>query len=126
MKHERRPYNTSLERKLEQLPGVDADHLWDGMHAILDKKMPEKREKRRFIMWFLNDRGLFSLGIALLIIAAGFCLFFLSPNRTSSTDISTNKLPGSLQQNKANETAVKSETGNQTVATNSTLIRKQK
>ena len=65
MKHESRPY-TNLERKLEQLPGVDADHLWDDMHAILDKKMPEKREKRRFIVWFLNDRGLFSIGIALL------------------------------------------------------------
>jgi hypothetical protein len=122
MKHERRAYNTSLERKLEQLPGVDADHLWDGMHAILDKKMPEKREKRRFIMWFLNDRGLFSLGIALLITAAGFCLFFLSPNKTSSTDISNNKLPGSLKQNKANETALKSETE----TTHSTSIRENK
>ena len=126
MKHERRPYNTSLEGKLEQLPGVDADHLWHDMHSILDKKMPEKREKRRFILWFLNDRGLFSLGIALLITATGFCLFILSPNRNSSTDTATNKLPGSLQQNKASEMAVKSETGNQTVTANSTAIRENK
>ena len=44
MKHERHPYHTNLERKLEQLPGVDADQLWDGMNAILDKKMPQKKE----------------------------------------------------------------------------------
>src|SRR5215467_5125435 len=100
MKHESRPYNTSLEGKLEQLPGVDADHLWGEMHAILDKKMPQKREKRRFIAWFLNDRGLFSVGIAFLLTATGFCLFFLSPNKTSSTDISNNKLPNSEQQDK--------------------------
>ena len=110
MKHESRPYNTNLERKLEQLPGVDADHLWDDMHSILDRKMPEKREKRRFILWFLSDRGLFSLGITLLITATAFCLFYLSPNRNSSTDTSNNELPNSVQQNKANETAVNSET----------------
>jgi len=126
MKHEHRPYNASVERKLEQLPGVDADHLWDGMHAILDKKMPEKRERRRFILWFLTDRGLFSLGLALLVAAIGFCLFFLSPNKTSSTDISNNKLPGSLKQNKANETALKSETETQTATAHSTSIRENK
>jgi hypothetical protein len=118
MKHESRPYNTNLERKLEQLPGVDADHLWDDMHAILDKKMPEKREKRRFIFWFLNDRGLFSVGITLLITATAFCLFFLSPNRNSSTNtnIATNKLPNPAQQNKTNETAVNSEDVKQSAA----------
>ena len=122
MKHERHPYHTNLERKLEQLPGVDADQLWDGMNAILDKKMPQKKERRRFIVWFLSDSGLFSLGIALLITATGVCLFFLSPNRTSSTDISANKLPASPQQNKTNETTVASETGNQTVTIHSTNI----
>jgi len=102
---------------------VDADHLWEGMHSILDKKMPEKKEKRRFILWFLNDRGLFSLGIATLITAAGFCLYFLSPNRTSSTELSTNKLPGSLQQNKTKETAINSSTANQTITINSTHVK---
>jgi outer membrane protein with beta-barrel domain len=109
MKHESRPY-INLERKLEQLPGVDADHLWDDMHAILDKKMPEKREKRRFIVWFLNDRALFSIGITLLVTATAFCLFFLSPNRNSSTEISNNKVSNSVQQNRADETAANPET----------------
>jgi hypothetical protein len=122
MKHESRPYNTNLERKLERLPGVDADHLWDDMHSILDKKMPQKREKRRFIFWFLNDRGLFSVSITLLITATAFCLFFLSPNRNSSTDISTNKLANSVQQNKANETAVNSENAKQAATTHSNNI----
>ena len=103
MKLERRPYDPVLERKLEQLPGVDADHLWDGMHAILDKKMPQKRERRRFIVWFLNDSGLFLVGIAALITAAGFCLFFLSPNKTSSIANSTNKISHLPQQNKSND-----------------------
>ena len=126
MKHESRPYSTDLEGKLEQLPGVDADHLWDDMHSILDKKMPERREKRRFIVWFLSDRGLFSVGIALLLAGTGFCLFFFSPNRTSSTDISTTKLPVSAQQNKPNEKAVNSETGKETVTINSTHITENK
>jgi len=115
MKHESRPY-INLERKLEQLPGVDADHLWDDMHAILDKKMPEKREKRRFIVWFLNDRGLFAVGMTLLITATAFCLFLLSPNENSSTNISNKKLPNSAQQNKTNETAVNSEDAKQSTA----------
>jgi hypothetical protein len=123
MKHESRPYNTDLERKLQQLPGVDADHLWDGMHAILDKKMPEKREKRRFIVWFFNDRGLFALGMTLLITAAGFALFYLSPNRTSSINTSANKVSTLAQQNKTNQTAINSETSIQTTNTHHTDIK---
>jgi hypothetical protein len=125
MKHYSRPYNTNLESKLEQLPGVDADHLWDDMHSILDKKMPEKRQKRRFIVWFLNDRGLFFVGITLLITATAFCLFLLSPNRNSSADISTNKRPNSVEPNKANETVVKSENAKQAATIHSNNINKK-
>jgi hypothetical protein len=121
MKHESRPY-TNLERKLQQLRGVDADHLWDDMHSILDKKMPEKREKRRFIFWFLNDRGLFTLALTFLVTATAFCLLFLSPNRNSSTDVSTNKLRNS--EKKANETARNSEHAKQTSSIYSNNINK--
>lgn len=103
MKHERRPYNHVLERRLEELPGVDADHLWNGMHAILDKKMPEKKERRRFIAWILNDRGLFVLGVALLVTATGFFLYFLSPNKNSSIANSTHNFSHSKQQNKSDD-----------------------
>jgi len=125
MKHESRPYNTNLESKLERLPGVDADHLWNDMHSILDKKMPQERERRRFIMWFLNDRSLFSIGIILLVTATAFCLFFLSPNRNSSTDISTNKRPTSEEPNKANETVVKSENAKQAATIHPNNINKK-
>jgi hypothetical protein len=48
-------YKNIIERKLEQLPAADAELLWNDMHSILDKKMPQKKERRRFIIWFLSS-----------------------------------------------------------------------
>ena len=57
--NKRLPHYDIIERKLEQLPSADADHLWNDMHRILDEKMPQKKERRRFIMWwFLSGKGL--------------------------------------------------------------------
>jgi hypothetical protein len=87
MKYKRRPYSHVVERKLEQLPGVDADHLWNDMHAILDKKMPQKKERRRFIAWLLTGKSLFLLGLASVVTLTGFSLFFLSAKENASVAI---------------------------------------
>jgi hypothetical protein len=92
----RYPYNHVVERKLEQLPGVDADHLWNGMHAILDKKMPQKKERRRFIWWLLTGKGILLLSVVSLTVTSS--LFFLSTKESSPVTIK--KLSGSPQPNK--------------------------
>ena len=71
------PYKNIIERKLEHLPAADADLLWNDMHSILDKKMPQEKEKRRFILWFLSSKGFFLLTIGLFVITAS-SLFLLS------------------------------------------------
>ena len=84
--NKRHPYNNIVEGKLRQLPGADADHLWKDMHAILDKNMPQKKERRRVIAWLFNDKGLLFLATASIIIAVS-SLFFLSPKENSTDSI---------------------------------------
>src|SRR5260370_41787165 len=93
MKYKRRPYNHVVERKLEQLPGMDTDHLWNGMHVILDKKMPQKKERRRFIAWLLTAKGLFLLGLASLVTITGLSLFVLSTKENSTVSIHKSHSP---------------------------------
>ena len=90
-------YKNILERKLEQLPAADADLLWNDMHSILDKKMPQKKERRHLIIWFLSNQGLLLLTIGLLVIT-GSSLFFLSTKENSAVTIK--KLPSSQQPDK--------------------------
>ena len=79
--------NDIIERKLEQLPSADADHLWNDMHAILDEKMPQKKERRRFIVWwFLSGKGLLFLSFGVLIIT-GAALYYLSKKENSAVAI---------------------------------------
>jgi len=89
------PYKNIIESKLEQLPAADADLLWNDMHSILDKEMPQKKERRRFIIWFLSDKGLLLLTIGLLVIT-GSSLFFLSTKESTTIK----KLHSSQQPNK--------------------------
>ena len=91
------PYQNIIERKLEQLPAADADLLWNDMHSILDKKMPQKKERRRFILWFLSDKGFLFLALGLFVITAS-SLFFLFTKE--SPVISIKKIPDSQQSNK--------------------------
>ena len=91
------PYKNIIERKLEQLPTADADHLWNDMHSILDKKLPQKKERRRFIVWFLTPTGFLFVALGLFVITCG-SLFFLSTKEDSAVKIK--KIPGSLQSNK--------------------------
>ena len=90
-------YKNIIERKLEQLPTADADLLWNDMHSILDKKMPQKKERRRFITWVLSNQGLLLLTIGLLVITRS-TFFFLSTKESS--DVAIKKLPSSQQPNK--------------------------
>jgi hypothetical protein len=96
--NKRHPYNDIIERKLEQLPVADANLLWNDMYSILDKKMPQKKERRRFIVWwFLSGKGLLLLTVGVLTIT-GTSLFFLSTKESSVVTIE--KLPGSPQSGK--------------------------
>ena len=88
-------YKNIIESKLEQLPAADADLLWNDMHSILDKEMPQKKERRRFIIWFLSDKGLLLLTIGLLAIT-GSSLFFLSTKESTTIK----KLHSAQQPNK--------------------------
>jgi hypothetical protein len=90
------PYKNIIERKLEHLPAADTDLLWNDMHSILDKKMPQKKERRRFILWLLSTNGLLLLTIGLVIITGS--LFFFSAKESSVVTIK--KLPSSQQSNK--------------------------
>lgn len=90
-------YKNIIERKLGQLTTVDADLLWNDMHSILDKKMPQKKERRRFIVWFFSGERLLFLSIGLFFII-GSSLFFLSTKENSAVPIK--KLASSQQPNK--------------------------
>ena len=94
------PYKNIIERKLEQLPAADADNLWNDMHSILDKEMPQRKERRRFIVWFVSNKGLLLLTIGLFVIT-GSSLFFLSTKESSAVAIK--KLAVSQQPNKISE-----------------------
>ena len=101
--NKRHPYNSIIERKLEQLPVADADLLWNDMHSILDKKMPQKKERRRFVAWFLSSKYLVLLTVAFFIFLAP-SLFYLSTKKSSTATIK--KLNSSSQSDKLIENAV--------------------
>jgi hypothetical protein len=69
------------------------------MHSILDKKMPQKKERRRFIVWFLSGKGLLLLTAVFLV--TGSSLFIVS-TKERSVDI-VKELPGSPPADKFNE-----------------------
>src|ERR1051326_1717547 len=83
--NKRHHYNQLVEGKLEQLPGADTDQLWDGMKAILEEKMPQKKERRRFVPWVSGTKGLLLFSALSLITISGFSLFFLSLKQNSTT-----------------------------------------
>ena len=97
--NKRHHYTNIIEGKLKQLPTADTDLLWNDMHSILDKKMPQKKERRRFIVWFLSDKGLLLLTAVFLV--TGSSLFTVS-TKESSVD-TVKELPGSPLSNKFNE-----------------------
>ena len=90
------PHNDIIEKKLEQLPVANAESLWNDMHLILDKKMPQKKERRRFIAWFLISKPFLLLTIG-FIIGTGSTLFYLSRKDYNTTSVKT--LPDTPQSN---------------------------
>ena len=96
--NKRHPYNSIIERKLEQLPIADTGLLWNDMHSILDKKMPQKKERRRFVAWFLSSQGVLVLTIVFLVVTDA-SLFFLSRGGVNSP-VSIDKMPGAPNSNK--------------------------
>lgn len=97
----RHPNGHIIEDKLNQLPAMDVDHLWNDMHAILDKKMPPKK-RRRFIAGYIRDKDVLLL-IALMIGVSA--LIVLSPKKDPG--LTTKKISGSLSTNKTKNDAVK-------------------
>ena len=88
--NKRHHHMSIIERKLEQLPAADTDLLWNDMHLILDKKMPQKKERRRFILWFLSHNGL--LLLTAISLLTGSSLFLLSTKESSIATVK--ELPG--------------------------------
>lgn len=89
-------YKNIIERKLEQLTTTDTGLLWNDMHSILDKKMPQKKEKRRFMVWTLSSEGILLLTIGLFFLICS-SLFLVSTNESSAVTIK--ELPSAQQPN---------------------------
>lgn len=107
----RRPYNKLIEDKLGHLPGADADRLWEGMHALLDKEMPQKEDRRRILGWMRTSKGFMMLAACLLPI----CYLALHSLTTSKT--THPQLPGqSRVSNPAPGTALRVEEKNGTTS----------
>jgi len=66
------PYNNIIENKLQHLPGADAEQLWAGMHDILDKKMPQEKERLGLFGWFGTGKGLLLIGSAVVLAVCYF------------------------------------------------------
>jgi hypothetical protein len=94
-------YNHLVERKLGELAGADTDQLWNVMRTILDQKMPEKKERRRFIPWLVNDKSVLLVGAASLITISAFSVFFLSIRQNSTRNLPA--LSHSIQDDKTIE-----------------------
>ena len=77
------PYDNVIEGKLAQLSAAETDLLWNDMHAILDKKMPQKKERRPFVAWFLSTPG-FLVANFLFLAIIGSTLFFISTKEDST------------------------------------------
>jgi hypothetical protein len=78
-----RPYNNIIESKLQQLPQADVGNLWDGMHTMLDKTMPQRDKKRRFLVWLFSGKSLLICSsITMLSIAA--CIYFSGASSKTS------------------------------------------
>ena len=100
--NKRHPQSSLIERRLEQLSSTDADSLWNDMRSILDKKMPQKKGRRRFAgWWFIISKPLFLVSVGVIAIAA-VSLCFLTGKETSTAIVKNSQNP--QQSNKINVT----------------------
>ena len=117
------PYQNIIEKKLEQLPTANADLLWNEMHSILDKRMPQKKERRRFIFWFLPSSGILMLAIGLLVII-GSTLFFFSTKESSTVNMKRSHGSVPIDKSTENGTARLSEGGKENITITSSSNQK--
>ena len=82
------PHNDILESKLRQLPGADANHLWNGMQAILDKQMPEKKKRPGIFWWLFTKRTLY-VSVTALASAITAYAFLYTPAEKQKQIISS-------------------------------------
>ncbi|HET6769265.1 MAG TPA: hypothetical protein VFH08_17775 [Chitinophagaceae bacterium] len=113
--NKRRPQWNIIESKLEQLHNADTDLLWNDMHSILDKKMPQKKERRRFIAWFLSNKGLLLLTVVFLVTASS--LFILSTKESSTYTVEKLRDPSQSNQFIEDDAVNNSGTSKEKIAT---------
>ena len=80
----RHPYNNIIENKLQHLPGADVEQLWTGMHSILDKKMPQKKERPFFFGWFLTSKSLLLVGALPVVTLCYFSFTYFSSKKSNA------------------------------------------
>ncbi len=78
------PHNDILESKLRQLPGADANHLWNGMQAILDKQMPEKKKRPGIFWWLFTKRTLYVSVTALASAITAYAFLYTPAEKTKA------------------------------------------
>jgi hypothetical protein len=97
------PYNNIIENKLQHLPGADVEQLWAGMHGILDKKMPQKKERPLLFGWFLTSKSLLLVGAISALVLCYFAFTHFSSKPVAkpepSVAISNNTTPATTKEN---------------------------
>jgi hypothetical protein len=85
-------YEQLIGRKLNGLTAPDVAGLWDNMEAILDREMPQQKEKKRPAAWWFNANLLVAAG---LLVAVGSVYTFYGEwgREQLATRVSTNPAP---------------------------------
>jgi hypothetical protein len=72
-------YEQIIGRKLNRLTPPDVAGLWDIMESILDREMPQQKEKKRPAAWWFNANLLAAAG--LLVAVGSVYTFYGEPGR---------------------------------------------
>jgi hypothetical protein len=102
------PYDF-ITKKLGGSSKQDTHALWENMKVILDKEMPEKKKKRRFIFWFFSANVL-----TIACCFTGFAalgIYFYNSDKAASAGSEENRInsvsPNSEEKREASENAHK-------------------
>jgi hypothetical protein len=85
------PYDF-ITKKLGGSSKQDNHALWEKMKVVLDKEMPEKKKKRRFIFWFFSANVLIIAGCFTGLAALGIYFYNTKTASTVSTSTGGNKI----------------------------------
>jgi hypothetical protein len=103
------PYNNIIENKLQQLPGADAEQLWAGMHGILDKKMPQEKERPGIFGWLLTSKSLLLVSAIPVLTLCYFAFTHFSKDSVVTKQGSSNSISTKTTLTNAKENAVATE-----------------